>query len=201
MNRTTKIFSIVLIIIFVGIIILSLFANIWFGEELDDQKQQRAFSTWRTFKSDQFDFTFRYPPEAIVDISDPAVADEPKRVRVRFIGPESKPNTEITDGFTFNVRVDSLNKDEELPEAVNRIFQAESRHQIISHDLINSHIKDQDAYSFSIQSELGAEVIYTIFKKGEDTIFITSSTVSVPNGAPRNYSEMIEQMQASLSAS
>ncbi len=198
MNRSLKIISIVLIIIFAGTVILSLTTNLWFGNEMNQQKEKRSANNWQTFQSDQFDFMFQYPPQAIVDISDPTVADEPKRVRVRLIGPESEPNTEITDGFTFYVHSVELDQKQSLSEIANEIFRIETERREVTNPLQQSEIGNRNAYSFSVRSELGGEVIYEIIEGEAETVFITISVVSSPQNVDRNYRTIIEKMQISL---
>lgn len=198
MNRTAKIVSVVLILILAGLVILSVRKNLWFSQGADQQKNEKTSDNWLTFQNDTFDFTFKYPPKAIWDISDPAMADEPKRVRVRLIGPESVPKTEITDGFTFYVRSGSLHKQETFAEAANRIFKAETERREIINELAKSEINGWKEYIFSVRSELGGEVTYSIFEGKDDTIFITNSIISTPKGLNRSYTEMIKRMQISL---
>jgi hypothetical protein len=110
MNRAIKVISVALILIFSGIVILSAVTNFRFGQEMNQQRREASENNWLTFQHEAFSFSFKHPPKAIIDISDPAVPGEPKRVRVRLVDPESEPNTEITDGFTFYVRSDSLTR-------------------------------------------------------------------------------------------
>lgn len=198
MKYSIKIISTILIIIFASTVVLSLTTNLWFGNKMNQQKEKRAVNNWPTYQSDLFHFTFRYPPQALVDISDPALEGEPKRVRVRLIGPESEPNTEITDGFTFYVRSVVQDNQESFSEAANQIFLIETERREVIKPLQQSKVGDQNAFSFGIRSELGGEVIYEIIKGEQNTVFITTSVVSSPQNVNRDYRTIIEEMQSSL---
>lgn len=198
MNRTAKIISVVLVLIFAGTVILSVVTNIWFGQEMNQQRRETNENNWQTFQNEAFSFSFRYPPEAIIDISDPAVNGEPKRVRVRLIGPESEPNTEITDGFTFYVRSVALDNQETVAVLAERIFNEETENRKVIDELSKTTFAGRDALTFSLRSELGGEVIYSIFEGGENLVYVTTSVISIPNGDRRDYREMIDSMKRSL---
>lgn len=199
LNRTIKIVSVLLIIILAATVVLSLTTNWWFAEKINRQRSESAPNSWQTFQNNQFDFTFKYPPDAIVDISDPAVSDEPKRIRVRLIGPESEPNTEMADGFVFYARTTTKNSGESLSEAALQIFNSLSEKEMVRKEREKSTtIGNRKAYTFTVRSELGGEVIHTIIEGADDTVFINSSIVSTPSGVERNYESMIGQMQRSL---
>lgn len=198
MNRTTKIVSVVLLLVFAGIAILSVAANVWFGQERKEQRESGSLNNWQTFQHEAFDFTFKYPAEAVTDISDPAIAGEPERVRVRLIGPESEPNTEITDGFTFYLSSDSLDQHETFSEAAKRVYKEETERREVIDEPANSEVKGREAYRFSLRSELGGEVAYTVIKGEEKLVFITTSAISTPKGTDRGYGNMIDKMKESL---
>lgn len=198
MNRTAKVLSVVLVLIFTATVILSVVTNFRFGQELNKQRKENSQNNWKTFNHETFGFRFRYPPEAIVDISDPAIAGEPTWVRVRLIGPASEPNTEITDGLTFYVRSVALDEQETLAVVAERIFNDETENREVIEELSQTTFAGREAFTFSLRSQLGSELSYSIFEGEENLVYVTTSSISIPEDKRRNYLEMIDKIKRSL---
>lgn len=57
---------------------------------------------------------------------------------------------------------------------------------------------EKDTYMFTVQSDLGSEVTYTIFSDNENLDFIITSTISVPENAERSYSQIVQRIEYSI---
>jgi len=134
---------------------------------------------WRTHSSADLAFTLMVPPRAIVDRVDPAVEGEPARLRVRVIGPESGEATEITDGFTFYVRVVRTRDTTALRELARRILEHQSRDGVAD-TLAQDEVDGREAYRFSTRSELGGRVQHVVLAADEGAAFVTSYVISGP---------------------
>lgn len=61
---------------------------------------------WKTYTDTQYGFSFKYPKEAQVEVLTGEIfKDKPlvHEVRVSYLGPDNRPQTEVSDGYFFTV--------------------------------------------------------------------------------------------------
>lgn len=154
-----------------------------------------APAEWPAYSRDDLPFTLRHPPEATVDRIDPAVEGTPSRLRVRRIGPGSGEATEITDGFTFYVRVVRTDGSTSVRDVARRILARQGGGGAVD-TLVSGELGGRRAVRFSTRSELGSEVRHVVLRGSGDAAFAVSYVIAGP--PDRSYESQVRSMIRSL---
>ena len=192
----------IIIILFIGIVAFVWLSNgddnvaVNIENALDDSFQnatttdtERIGNSWQTYENESYPFTFSYPEEASVGV-------EADRVVVTYIGPDSTPNSEISDGFTFTVETQDKDSSEMLQEFAEDIFTERSESLQVVASTSATTVGSANGYEFQVESELGTTVTYVVFQASDQQAFIVSYSVADP--ARRGYDGIIDQMLNSL---
>lgn len=192
-----KIYAFVMTVIILALLGLFTYLLLFSGSK-DDQldsyanREQPEISNparWLAYENPQFDFTFLYPPEATTSI-------EAGRAKITYLGPQSIPNSEITDGFTFYVRTQNLPPDVTIENFAEDYFAAETENFGAIAPLSEITIRDARAYRFQAQSALGPAITHTVLEADEDTVFLIASMTADPQNA--GYENVIDQIAGTL---
>lgn len=185
--KTAGIFTLIAIIV-IGII--------WFvpdSNQLDpadnstttDEMAVEVPEDWQTYENDQFDFSFQYPAAATTTV-------EADRVKVQLIGPDSEPNTEITDGFTFYVHSEELGEATSTEAFARSYYEDQLEHMTVVEEPHEVSVAGKTGYAFILEGQNGSDTVYRVFPAGGDEVYITVSIVSDPND--EGYSDMVDTM-------
>lgn len=192
----------IIIILFIGIV-----AFVWLrnGDDnvavnietvLDDSFQnatptdtERIGDSWQTYENASYPFTFSYPEEADVEV-------EAGRVIAKYIGPDSTPNSEISDGFTFAIETQDMEESATLEEFAGEIFAERTEDLEVVASTSAASVGNTNAYEFQVESQLGTTVTYLILQASDQQAFIVSYFVADPSR--RGYDGVIDQMLNSL---
>lgn len=146
---------------------------------------------WNRYSNPQFDFTFRYPPEATEAI-------EAGRVKITYLGPNNTMGSEITDGFTFFVQALETNGQTLSTLATNQFEEDQEFATVVSEPTLTTAYS-RDAYFYEVETELGVIAQHVLLESadGEQVFHITYSISGDEEGA---YEEMVEAMISTVEA-
>lgn len=191
MNNKFNLVLSILIILFVGGITYKLLQyNSPGPKDTGKEEQKKSVNIpkdWSNFSTSSFSFS--HPPQAQID-------SEQEKIRVRFIGPDSEENTEITDGFTLYIDTEQIPKDSSVESLAQSKYESalENLESIQEPEQIN--IGGKAGYRFVVQSETGDGSNRIVMKSNSNLAYIVSYTISDPNNS--GYSGMVDKMIKSL---
>lgn len=121
------------------------------GDENTDNNAQAA---WDEYVAEDFvddmTLTFDYPVASIVDMPNTDT------VRVRYLGPETIPNSEITDGYIITIRSVSAESIDDYAADTEGLLN----------DVETITFNGQDARQYQVETQLGTIVTHTVFESG-----------------------------------
>lgn len=151
---------------------------------------------WKTYTDEELGFKLQHPPEA--DISKPNRTTR----RIRFLGPDNEPNTEITDGFTVHITAKSS---DEFPASSAQEYAEFSFQQATENETVTVQEPPQpialstnrEAAVYTIETALGNTAQrYILYSQASGRPYEVDVSVFDPNN--QNYEEMTQAILASL---
>lgn len=143
-------------------------------------------ASWQQYENEEFDFTFKYPPQASTTV-------ESQQVKVSYLGSGNVPNSEISNGFTLYIQSEAT--DLTVEEHAQAVFAAQSQPEyatVISPLEIVSPDANPPTYFFTVTSASGMPVSYLIFPKNDEEVFVVSHIISTQSKeAEVRYREII----------
>lgn len=137
--------------------------------------------SWSTYASivdeDGWEFTIRHPSEVGVNRLQNGIHE------FKFIGPDSEPNTEITDGFTMSVQIDGAATLDTFP-IVGEVEQVS--------------FNGYPALKFQTESELGNMVDHILFGLEEEGTPVIDVAYVISGDEDGSYEETINLMLSSM---
>jgi glucose/arabinose dehydrogenase len=160
-----------------------------------DEKQDKNTNTssvatpknWQNFSTTSFSFS--HPSKVQVDT-------ERGDVRLRLIGPDSQMGSEITDGFTFYVDIESMSGLSLESFAQKKLDTEKSQRELVE-PMGKINLNNRTAYKFVIRTNLGVESTKIIMESGNENKAFTISYV-VQDPADRDYKNMVDKMIQTL---
>ncbi len=138
------------------------------GKLVDDQLE--VPSNWKRYQNPQFDFSFRYPPEGTTTV-------EAGQAKITYLGPDNRPGSEITDGFTFYANtLDGAGRS--LSEIANDQFGEDSADLEVVTEPNEVTRFERDTYSYEIETMLGPILTHVVLEAEDEQFFEVKYMIS-----------------------
>ena len=157
--------------------------------EVRQNESEDIPDNWQTYANSDFGFTFLYPMGATESV-------EAGRAKITVLGADNTANSEITDGFTFLVRIEDVPEDTFLSEFAMELYNAEPERLDRVAEPVERMVNGRLMYEFKIETELGTIATHAVFEAEDNRVFVVTYTIS---GADESsYQETIDIMLSSI---
>jgi len=159
-----------------------------------DQDANSVPQDWQTYSDEDLGFRVAHPPQADVTETNETVR------RIRLLGSENEPQTEITDGFLFTViteqDVSQYSGVEEYAQAKQQEVETTDGTSIES-PLEPIALSGKTAYVYEFETQLGTTAMnYVFLPENSENGYQVHISIQDPND--NNYRQITQQMLTSL---
>lgn len=148
-----------------------------------------AAEQWNTYTSDQFPFTFVYPPQA-------TVALENDRVKVTYLGPDNTMGSEITDGFTVYIGTRSTSPGDTTESIAATWVDEVTELGSLLEAVEPAERGGRSGHAFTVETGLGTTVRHFVLESEAPYVFTFSQSVIDPR--ERAYDTLVDRISESL---
>jgi hypothetical protein len=146
---------------------------------------------WQQYTSERVGIAMQVPPTARTDI-------ERNQLKVQVIGPNNRPNTEVTDGLTFYARRFAVDRGTSSLRALAFALyeRANERGEVAVKPRATTTATGAPAYRFTVRGAIGTASVRHVIRANAETAFVTTALVTDPHD--RGYQHMVRLIRSSM---
>jgi len=144
---------------------------------------------WQTYEDQESLITFSYPEEVTIE-------ENRDRVIVQYLGANTLPNSEITDGFVMGIRTRGYADGVSVAEVAEELFDENAVDRRVIASTSSMTMGGQTVYTFEVEGELGIPLAYVVIPGNDENVIVVDYLLANPAG--RNYESVINQILLSL---